>query len=422
MLVNDLRILDIYFLYFIIFILALVNLSLGLNYRTVFSNKIYEAIFYINFLISFAILQILNELFKKDKAFYLFLKDIPVYILFIIILFICVYDILVFKKMKTKKEHGFTNDSIKEYMDTLPLGVAFSDRNGRPYLVNYKIEELSLLIFGRNLLNTLDFFDESKEGDFIHVSLISRLSKDNIIIKSSGIWQIENIYHDDIIETIASDITEEYVLIEKMREQNKKIQEINKNLKLFNKNIDSFIREKELLEAKRKIHDDIGRSLIHFRVYLDDENKNSLKRQDLINSWNQNIILLKGGDRNESSSSFDKLYEAAKSAGLDIKISGNLPSCEDTLNLLIQILHEAINNAILHGQAKTLFLYICEDNLSYKFTITNDGIVPDGEIVEKGGLKNIRKLVEMEGGSFDIRNKPYFIMDIVLRKGVSNEA
>lgn len=421
MAVNDLRYFDIYVLYFIIFVLAIINLSFGMKYRTVLSNKVYEVIFYINFVICFGILQILNEVFKKDTELYLKVKDISFSMLFVIILLIGIYDMVVFKIVKNKKVLGFTDDSIKEFMDTLPVGVAFSDKYGRPYLVNYKIEELSLLIFGRNVLNTLDFFDEKSENEFIKNNLINRFSKDNIIIKAGGIWQIENIYHGDIIETVASDVTEEYALIEQMKEKNEKIKEINKNLKVFNKNIDSFIREKELLEAKRKIHDDIGRSLILFRMYMEDENKTAAKGVDLINLWKQNITLLKGGLESENNSSWDRLYKASKSAGLEIKITGQLPRCEKTLALLTHILHEAINNAILHGQAKTLFLNIVAEDLYYKITITNDGIKPVGKIVEKGGLKNIRRLVEMEGGTLEIRDDPCFVMDIVLRKEVNNE-
>lgn len=224
------------------------------------------------------------------------------------------------------------------------------------------------------------------------------------------------------METLAKDVTEEYELVHETEEKNKKIASLNQQLKAYSQTIDSFIREKELLAAKRKIHDDMGRTLILLRLYMENEDKKAEDRKELLNLWRQNLVLLKGGIKNpDKGSSWDKLIGAARGAGIDLDLKGSLPSEKKTLGLLTEILHEAINNAILHGQAKTLFLDIVEDKMTYTFTIRNDGLRPLGPLVEKGGLKNIRRRVEMEGGSLYITGNPDFLMQIVLRKEVSHD-
>lgn len=402
-----------------VFLIAIAAFSIGQRSQIILKSKSFEWVCYGFFMISFLMLQILAEMINKDYACYSKLKDISLFGFLVMIILALLFVLWSFNTLKANERRAFTESSIKECIDTLPVGVAFSDQQGRPYFVNYKIDELSRFVFGRNLLNALDFFDKEREKEFIPgVTLVRRHSEENMIIHAEGIWQIKKIPHGRIIETLANDVTEEYRLVNEIKENNKKIESLNKNLKAYSQNIDAFIREKELLAAKRKIHDDIGRSLIHFRLYMEAQDKTADERNELIHLWKQNIVLLKGGvKKGQKGSSWEKLVKAANSAGVDIQMTGKLPAEEKILALLTEILHESINNAILHGHAKTLFLDICEDHTHYHMTIKNDGTKPVGPIVEKGGLKNIRKLVEMEAGTVTIIDSHDFMMTIVLQKG-----
>jgi signal transduction histidine kinase len=414
----------IIFLYIFIFVLALICAILGRRSRLVLKSKLHEYISYGAFAVAFGILQILSEVINGNKDVHILLKDIPVAGVIIVAALIIAWAIYVYNKLKTYKGEIFSESTIKESLDRLPVGVSFSDRDGYPYLVNYQIDELSRIIFGRNVLNSLDFFDEGLEGEFKGGVKVVQREDEKIILNAEGrMWQIENIYHGDVVECLTTDITSEYELVREIRENNRKVKALNEKLKAYNKKIDKFTREKELLRAKRKIHDDIGRSLIFLRIYLENSDSSLDERKELINLWKQNIILLKGGVNNgPAPSQWERLKATAENVGINIKITGEVPTEKRVLSIFTEVVHESLNNAILHAKAKTLYIDIMTNEENYNFKITNNGVKASDPIVEKGGLKNIRRLIEMENGSMDVADSPEFAICITLPKGVKDEA
>ncbi|MDO5037577.1 MAG: hypothetical protein Q4E37_04660 [Tissierellia bacterium] len=167
MTLGDLSVLYIYFLYGLIFLLAMGGFSLGQRSKLILKTRSYEAMAYGIFLLSLVLLTVLTEILNRNKVSYLRLKDLSIFPFLGLVFLVLVFDGVLFRKLKASSKEDFTDLSIKECLDTLPVGVAFSDCQGRPYLVNYKIDELSRLVFGRNLVNSLDFFDEAMVQNFM---------------------------------------------------------------------------------------------------------------------------------------------------------------------------------------------------------------------------------------------------------------
>jgi signal transduction histidine kinase len=63
-----------------------------------------------------------------------------------------------------------------------------------------------------------------------------------------------------------------------------------------------------------------------------------------------------------------------------------------------------------------LHIEISEDEETITAVFTNNGISPEGEITEKGGLKSLRELAEQAGGSMTIQVQPVFTVTIKLPK------
>jgi signal transduction histidine kinase len=98
---------------------------------------------------------------------------------------------------------------------------------------------------------------------------------------------------------------------------------------------------------------------------------------------------------------------------------GSVP--EDVQKLFVEAAAEALTNAISHAHAKTLFVTLAETELSYSASFRNDGTRPDGEITEGGGLGSLRKKLEREGGSMEIKSHPDFELMVTLPKKGGNE-
>lgn len=369
------------------------------------------------FVLSFVMLQILTEKYSPYITIKNHISSIPLWLFLTITLCIAALEIVLYKKLLQKKETRLGSNAIKESLDNLPLGIGFSDSKGLPLLVNHKMEQISKEVCGEILLNIKDCKEKIAKSNPIHHNAIFRQDSYIIFKIHDQIWQMNTIDHGHIKETIAKDITREYLLIKKIREKNEKVEQLNLRLKNYNAKVDDLIREKEILKAKRKIHDDIGQSLITFRFYLQNSDKNPQYRSQLVNLCRQNIMLLKGPTETaKSSSNWEKLRKATQSVGISLVVKGNLPKEEKSLSILTEIVHEATNNAILYGNAKKITVKIREKKTLYTFIISNDGTRPQKPVVEKGGLKNMRKWVEMEGGTMTIKSRPRFLLEINLPK------
>ena len=145
----------------------------------------------------------------------------------------------------------------------------------------------------------------------------------------------------------------------------------------------------------------------------------------LIKLWMESLLILdekndfteEKPDTSKNKLLFEKLISAAKDIGVKVHLHGKTPSQERDWILLVDIVHEALNNAIRHGEAKNIWIYLSEDEFNKFLKIENDGLPAQGPIREKGGLKNIRQHIENYGGRMEIKASPKFQLNLSWPKG-----
>ncbi len=369
-------------------------------------------------------IQVLAELGNGDfylaKAF----VDLPLYafiaydILLIVLEFIFAISFVKINRQTIGK------NSVKKSMDNLPDGICFSKMDGTPLLVNRMMQDISFAVFGKMLANDLVCAKDIKNNNIKEGSKI--LQRDPLVIEAMGrTWQIKVIPHENVRETLAYDITLEWALYQQIQEKNKQIEKMNASLKDYQINVGKYTRQKEILQAKIKIHDKIGQSLIYFKRYLDMDVKTKEDRDKLISLWMESLVMLdeksEDPDSAKSINKFKKLISTAKDIGVTVNVDGKLPAEDGDLNLLVKIVHESLNNAIRHGQAKNIWIDLDEDDINIHSRIKNDGIIIHGPIIEKGGLKNIRQIIESCGGKMKIQSDSHFILDLTWPKGGNHD-
>lgn len=369
-------------------------------------------------------IQVLAELGNGDfylaKAF----VDLPLYafiaydILLIVLEFIFAISFVKINRQTIGK------NSVKKSMDNLPDGICFSKMDGTPLLVNRMMQDISFAVFGKMLANDLVCAKDIKNNNIKEGSKI--LQRDPLVIEAMGrTWQIKVIPHENVRETLAYDITLEWALYQQIQEKNKQIEKMNASLKDYQINVGKYTRQKEILQAKIKIHDKIGQSLIYFKRYLDMDVKTKEDRDKLISLWMESLVMLDEKSEDpysaKSINKFKKLISTAKDIGVTVNVDGKLPAEDGDLNLLVKIVHESLNNAIRHGQAKNIWIDLDEDDINIHSRIKNDGIIIHGPIIEKGGLKNIRQIIESCGGKMKIQSDSHFILDLTWPKGGNHD-
>ena len=364
-------------------------------------------------------MQILAEIGTGKIYFTKPMVDLPVYLFIIFDLFLCALEILfAISFIKTKKSIIGKN-SIKESMDNLPDGICFAKLDGTPLLVNRVMQDISYAVFGNMLVNDVVCAEDVRNNKIKKDARI--LQRDPLIVEALGdIWQIQIVHHENVRETLAYKITLEWGLYQEIEEKNRQIEKINKSLKEYQKNVAEYTRQ-----AKIKIHDKIGQSLIYFKRYLDMDKKTKEDRDKLINLWMESLVMLdekddflsEKEDSSKNEANFEKLISTAKDIGVAVHLEGETPRDEGDLNLLVDIVHEALNNAIRHGQAKNIWIKLVEGDLNIHCKIRNDGIPSKEPIKEKGGLKNIHQRIKSFGGKMNIVLNPQFTLDLSWPKG-----
>ena len=81
---------------------------------------------------------------------------------------------------------------------------------------------------------------------------------------------------------------------------------------------------------------------------------------------------------------------------------------------MILAMRECLTNCVRHAKATTLHITVEEKGDGISMRITNDGRVPETEVVPKGGLINLQRHILDLGGTMEIQSKPGFALSVVL--------
>ena len=155
----------------------------------------------------------------------------------------------------------FWSHSVKEAFDHLPSGVCFFDKNGTVTLCNYQMYRVFFALTGTDLQS----LPELQE--------LLACGSDIFLLDDGRAWRFaqEQITTQDgtaYTQVTASDVTELYRRQKELEEDNHKLKEDAERIRRLSANIISLIREEEILSMKMRVHDDIGRSVIATRQFL----------------------------------------------------------------------------------------------------------------------------------------------------------
>lgn len=306
-------------------------------------------------------------------------------------------------------------NSVKEALDNLPSGVCFFDRNGILTLCNHQMYRLFFALTGRDLqcLTELQEFlnDETKAG---------REENQVYLLEDGSAWQFaleevttqdQNIY----TQVTTSDVTELYRRKKELEQDNRALAEYAKRMRRLSADIVTLIREEEILNMKMRVHDDIGRSVISTRRFL--QQNRPMEELDLT-VWKNAVSLLKhDNELPKGQDSVEELMDAAQGIGIKIILDGKLPEETATAEILLAAIRECMTNAVRHAKAGELYVHLTCDGKTASAVITNNGEVPTGKIVEGGGLTSLRSRIRKYGGTMQVRCVPAFEMRVAVPLG-----
>ena len=321
---------------------------------------------------------------------------------------------IVLKEIKIEK-NSITRSSVKESLDYLNTGLCFAHKNGMVMLINHRMNNLSHIIFGRDLQNTNAFWENLNDGEI--QSGVARLfmgENPTFRLPDQTVWTFAREVLGGITQLTAAETTQLSKLTEELKEKNAELSVMNERMRKYGENIDELTREKERLETKARIHRELGQALLLTRRYLQGESENT---QELLNVLERNISMLRlESESPKNDEPLAVLLKATHFAGIEVLITGQMPEQKDANRLFFEAATEALTNAVRHADAKSLRIVFSEDDTAYFVCFTNDGSKPQNKIVEGGGLGSLRLKTEQIGGTMEVLYQPEFVLKLTVLK------
>ncbi len=340
---------------------------------------------------------------------------LPVILPMLLLLSILTVLLIIAVKEWQIEKNSISRSSVKESFDNLNTGLCFANKTGMVMLINYCMNNLCYTIFGRDLQNANAFWENLCEGEI--QSSVTRLSmgaNPSFRLPDQTVWTFAREVIDGMTQLTAAETTQLNKLTEELKEKNAELSVMNHRLLKYGENVDELTREKERLETKARIHRELGQALLLTRCYLQGESDNS---EELIKILKRNIAMLHmESEIPKNDKPLDMLIKVARSAGIEVDITGQMPDLEDANRLFFEAAMEALTNAVRHADAKTLCIQLSENEKNYSVCFTNDGKQPQKQIVEGGGLGSLRQKTERIGGTMELLYQSGFVLKLTVLK------
>lgn len=321
---------------------------------------------------------------------------------------------------RIKKKHVL-RWAVKEALDTLPSAVCYFTAAGNVKLCNTAMCDLIRKIT-QNDLQTLDELNEALDSCNQNTGVIR---EGNLFLFPDGhAWQysVDKVTAADgriYTEAVLSDVTELYEKRQKLQRQSRELKKMYRELKILSANVLEMTREEEILNLKSRLHDQMNMGVAAIRQILR-QNTTSEENAAAIAQFRRAIQVL----QEENAYPQDDIAEFIRDAevsGIRVEITGDFPEEKEVLHLLLPVLREACVNAARHADASVLYITAERKNNAMRLLLTNDGRQPQQEVIPRGGLVDLGRMLAEAGGKIEIQSQPQFLLTVTLPIGTEKE-
>lgn len=298
---------------------------------------------------------------------------------------------------KYSKTH-ITPSAIKQATDDMPTGFCYYTKNGYPFLTNNTMNTIAVALTDKPISNGTEFAklvmtDNIKEIDGVVYHFTTRKL---------------NHKNEPFYEILADDVTAVYEKTKELKAGNEQIRQSNAKMKAYGERINEAVRREEILKSKINIHNEMNKLLLQTDNAISIKSKE--ERERVLDTWMQNTILLCLEASENEENPLSDLYELAKLIGINIHIDSE-PKIDNAnaLRLFVLISEEAMTNAVKHAGATDVYITVNQNKTLLSANYTNNGLNPFDDIVEGGGLKELRRRIEKTGGTMSISSKPFVL-------------
>ena len=324
---------------------------------------------------------------------------------------LCVWMML----SETKNRRTINQSSIKEAFDNLPAGVCFFNEAGLPVLCNHAMQRFSFAVCGKDVQFITDLEDCLCDG-FVPAKGVQKDGK-VFALTDGRAWRLErrSVTHENgecYTQYVATDVSQLQEKSVELRQENARLRSVQAQLQRLSANVVAATREEEILNTKMRVHDEMGKCLVAAQKYLKTGCAEPIP-ETVVAAWRRAVALIRYSDPREE----DLLLQIRKTCEY-VKLryvqSGELTKQETAAYLLSCAVRECVTNAVRYAEATELYVTFTETETEAAVTVTNNGRIPEGDIVEGGGLSTLRRRIERSGGTMVVRSQPRFALTVTV--------
>ena len=337
---------------------------------------------------------------------------------------ICAVILLYMKYTMDRIERNvITPMSVKEATDSLPAGLCFYLPEGRVLLANTAMKRICRSVTGGELFSGKKLWETLCEGELPADCRRESPGPGPIITLSDGTtWQFKEssmLFQKSFIYFLhADDITEEYQKTASLKQMQEELSALNRRLTEYNKEIVDLTAEKELLDSRIRLHDEMGADLLTIKNYIRNGGTEQ-ERREIETRLQRNIGFLKTGQTAAARDEYELILETAGDLGVAVILQGELPQSEPQKHVIASAIHECLTNTLRHAQGDVMTVTIETEDGRIIVRITNNGQQPTEPVREKGGLASLRTMTEqIPGGKMEIFTDPCFTVQLTLPEEV----
>lgn len=307
-----------------------------------------------------------------------------------------------------------TARSIQSAVDFLEEGVLLSLEKGEPVLVNYVMYDVMEKLLGTVIRNANIFWHILANWNNTEHLTMERQGRDFLFRRNDGVaWLLQRRYirfkNQSGWQITALDVTNLDRVNRELDQKNRLLEQRNEKMKYLLNHLVDMQTQRTTEEMRYKIHDLMGQRITILQQLL-----NNKKTTDyaVILPLVENVLAdMRRETVDNPAERLNVLVRTYGSLGIEVTVTGSLPTDQEMAAGLVGIIREALTNAILHGKASHVSI---ELPLMGKqiLTIRDNGIGCHGAIRPGNGLQGIERRVRKMGATLHLTGNPHFVLSV----------
>ena len=317
--------------------------------------------------------------------------------------------------------NSITIFAVGKALDDMPQGVLFSGMNGEVLQTNTTMEELNCVITDLPLTNGARFWEIIQNGE-VKEGVHYRGGEKPILRMPDGkswVFSCERRRSKlgSFYQILATEATEEQAMAGEIDTNVERLSKMNHRLRDYNHIVDETIRSEELLATKKRVHDDMGTTLLAAKMLIVNQ-EGPATPEEVYRQWREDLILMReeAKEHEKEKDPFQRFREAANYLGLELQIMGDLPRSYTVADLICVGIQECMTNALQHAKATQMYVTVKEEADEYIATYSNNGAEVKLPINEGVGLSLLRTQAQNVGATMEYLPGQHFVLRLRIPK------